>query len=39
MLISLAVFIILFLYLDQVIPNEFGNKKHPLFCLKKCLKK
>lgn len=30
-LISLLIFSILSIYLDQVFPNEFGQKKHPLF--------
>ncbi|KAL4429304.1 hypothetical protein ABPG74_002290 [Tetrahymena malaccensis] len=31
--LNIFVFGILFLYLDQVFPNEFGSKKHPLFFL------
>lgn len=30
-IINILVFVILGLYLDQVFPNEFGHKKHPLF--------
>ena len=29
--INICVFVILGLYLDQVFPNEWGHKKHPLF--------
>lgn len=29
--INIIIFSILSLYLDQVFPNEFGQKKHPLF--------
>lgn len=31
--INLIIFIFLSLYLDQVFPNEFGQKKHPFFFL------
>ena len=31
--INLVIFILLSLYLDQVFPNEFGQKRHPLFFL------
>lgn len=31
--LNLCLFTILGLYLDQVFPNEFGKKKHPLFFL------
>lgn len=30
-ILSAIIFFILFLYLDQVFPNEWGKKKHPLF--------
>jgi len=30
--INIIVYIIITWYLDQVIPNEWGAKKHPLFC-------
>ncbi len=30
---NIALFTILGLYFDQVIPNEFGNKRHWLLCL------
>lgn len=33
-LISLLIFSVLSIYLDQVFPNEFGQKKHPLFFIK-----
>ena len=29
--LDIVIFVILSLYLDQVFPNEFGRKKHPLF--------
>ena len=32
-IINIIIFVILGLYLDQVFPNEFGRKKHPLFFL------
>jgi hypothetical protein len=32
-LINALVFLILGWYLDQVFPNEWGHKKHPLFFL------
>jgi len=31
-LINIAVYLVLTWYLDQVVPNEWGAKKHPLFC-------
>jgi len=31
--LDLIIFVVLSLYLDQVFPNEFGRKKHPLFFL------
>jgi ATP-binding cassette subfamily A (ABC1) protein 3 len=38
-MVASSVFYLLFgLYLDQVFPNEFGKKKHPLFFLF-CLKR
>ena len=30
---------ILGLYLNEVLPHEFGVQKHPLFCFKQCKKK
>lgn len=36
--INILVFGILAFYFDQVFPNEFGKKKHPLFCFP-CLTK
>ena len=30
--VNAVVYLILFIYLDQVVPNEWGAKKHPLFC-------
>ncbi|KAL4454193.1 hypothetical protein ABPG74_012150 [Tetrahymena malaccensis] len=32
-IINSIIYLVLFLYLDQVFPNEFGQKKHPLFFL------
>ena len=32
-IISIFVFLVLGLYIDQVVPNEFGAKRHPLFFL------
>ncbi|KAL4454192.1 hypothetical protein ABPG74_012149 [Tetrahymena malaccensis] len=32
-IINTIIYLVLFLYLDQVFPNEFGQKKHPLFFL------
>jgi hypothetical protein len=29
---NIIFYLILTWYLDQVVPNEFGAKKHPLFC-------
>jgi ATP-binding cassette subfamily A (ABC1) protein 3 len=31
--VNIIIFTMLALYLDQVIPNEFGKKRHPLLCL------
>jgi ATP-binding cassette subfamily A (ABC1) protein 3 len=31
--VNLVTYILLALYLDQVFPNEWGSKKHPLFFL------
>jgi len=33
MAIVFFTFMILYVYLDQVMPSEFGVRKHPLFCL------
>jgi hypothetical protein len=33
------IFLLLALYLEQVVPKETGIAKHPLFCLKKSKKK
>lgn len=30
--VNIAVYLLLTWYLDQVIPNEWGAKKHPFFC-------
>jgi len=38
-LISIFMFIMLFLYFEQVFPNEFGTKQSPLFFLKCCFKR
>jgi len=32
--IESVLYLILYFYLDQVLPNEYGIKKHPLFFLK-----
>jgi ATP-binding cassette, subfamily A (ABC1), member 3 len=37
--INLFVFLILGWYLDQVFPNEWGHKRHPLFFLECILKR
>jgi hypothetical protein len=31
--VNIIIFTVLGLYLDQVIPNEFGKKRHWLLCL------
>jgi ATP-binding cassette subfamily A (ABC1) protein 3 len=36
MAVNMFFWMFLSLYLDQVFPNEFGQKKHPLFFLE-CL--
>ena len=33
-IVNILFFLIFGLYLDQVFPNEFGKKKHPLFFIK-----
>ena len=33
MLLDTLIFIISGIYLDQILPSEFGIRKHPLFCL------
>lgn len=38
LIINIIVFAFLAFYFDQVFPNEFGKKRHPLFCFM-CLKK
>lgn len=30
--VNIAVYLLVTWYLDQVIPNEWGAKRHPLFC-------
>ncbi len=30
--INIVVYMLLVWYLDQVLPNEFGTRRHPLFC-------
>lgn len=32
--LNIIIFSILSIYLDQVFPNEFGQKKHPLFFIR-----
>ena len=39
LLLNIVIFFILGVYLDQVFPNEFGKKKHPLFFLRSSSKK
>jgi len=39
MVIDIVVFFVLALYLDQVLPSEFGIRKHPLLCLHRNKKK
>ena len=39
MFISGVVFFMLFLYLDAVLPRQFGVPKHPLFCFLSCCRK
>lgn len=36
LVLDVFLYFLLFIYLDQVVPNEFGIKKHPLFFIK-CL--
>jgi hypothetical protein len=31
------VYVLVYIYLDAVIPNSFGLRQHPLFCFKKAL--
>ena len=31
-MIDILLYLLLTWYLDQVVPNEWGAKKHPLFC-------
>lgn len=38
-ILNIAFYGLSFIYLDQVFPNEFGRKKHPLFFLDCCLKR
>ena len=33
-----TIFMFLGLYLNEVLPHEFGVQKHPLFCFKQCKK-
>mmetsp|Transcript_24372 Transcript_24372/g.21540 ORF Transcript_24372/g.21540 Transcript_24372/m.21540 type:complete len:1036 (+) Transcript_24372:413-3520(+) len=33
MILVFFIFMLLYVYLDQVLPSEFGVRKHPLFCL------
>jgi len=32
---SIFFYLLLYFYLDAIVPNEYGIKKHPLFCFKK----
>jgi ATP-binding cassette subfamily A (ABC1) protein 3 len=36
LIINIIIYAIISIYLDLVFPNEFGNKKHPLFFLDYC---
>jgi ATP-binding cassette subfamily A (ABC1) protein 3 len=36
--VNIIIFGLLAVYLDQVIPNEFGKKRHPLFCIRRAQK-
>jgi len=36
LIMNVFIYAILAIYLDLVFPNEFGNKKHPLFFLDYC---
>ncbi len=38
-LVNLIIFLVLAIYFDQVIPNEFGKKRHWLLCLHREKKK
>jgi ATP-binding cassette, subfamily A (ABC1), member 3 len=33
--LNILIYLVITLYLDQVWPNEWGSKKHPLFCFMK----
>jgi len=35
MLVDFIIFLLLAAYLDQVLPSEFGVRKHPCFCIKR----
>lgn len=35
MAVMVIFYIVLYFYLDQVMPNEYGISKHPFFCLKR----
>jgi hypothetical protein len=35
MVLVTIIFVTLFWYLDQVLPSEFGIRKHPCFCFKR----
>ena len=42
MMFQIIIYNILYIYFDQIIPNEYGTNKKPLFFLdvfKKCFKK
>jgi ATP-binding cassette subfamily A (ABC1) protein 3 len=36
--VNILLFGILAVYLDQVLPNEYGKKRHPLLCLHRYIK-
>ena len=33
-ILNILVYLVLTWYLDQVVPNEWGAKRHPFFCCK-----
>ena len=36
LIVDMVVYFLLYIYLDQVLPNEYGTHKHPLFFIQ-CL--
>lgn len=39
LVISGSIYLLLYIYIDEIWPNEFGTQKHPLYCFKNCRKK